>query len=323
MVRRLAIAGSITLLTALLGACGFFLASPFPQHLAQVTHQLSVSEYLEDPTSGQVTMKVMNNGSLELLFLVHHPTVENSRLLVLDERLGIVSRYEDDRSVSTNRLGNLLMVRTAAAGFVCGTVLFDAAGDFTGTSPSTDLSSRIGNLGFDAATEYRLFDWSIRTTSNNEKLDSSFFLAGTDGGVFLNSTGASYVLREIFHDVPDDRVAFYFRQEGTWRIEGVLYQASAFATYPYSPFLDNNPTHFTIDNVDPAYVHYTRDGTVIRTMEEDGGRRKLQLIGFDGRVKAEFSDYENRTVDAYAAEGDHYYFLDLEQAILYRANTWW
>ncbi len=66
-----------------------------------------------------------------------------------------------------------------------------------------------------------------------------------------------------------------------------------------------------------------RDGTVIRSMEELGGRRKLKLVGFDGAVKAEFPEYEHRTVEAYAAEGDHYYFLDLEEGILYRANTWW
>jgi hypothetical protein len=58
-------------------------------------------------------------------------------------------------------------------------------------------------------------------------------------------------------------------------------------------------------------------------MEEDGGRRKMKLVGFDGTVKAEFPEYRNRTAEAYAAEGDHYYFLDLEERILYRANTWW
>jgi hypothetical protein len=131
-------------------------------------------------------------------------------------------------------------------------------------------------------------------------------------------------LHRLLHDVAADTVAFYFREEPGRRIEGVLHQASTFdadlASYTY--FFDI-PTHFAIDNVDLQFVHYTRDGTVIRSFEEAGSRKRIKLIGFDGAVKAEFPDYEHRTVDAFAAEGDHYYFLDLEERMLYRANTWW
>jgi hypothetical protein len=317
MVRRLAAPIVVLLAAGLLAGCGFFIASPFPQYLAQVTHQRSVS--LGDLESGQVVMKVMNNGTRELLFLLHLPPVENSRLLILDEQLGIVNQYEEDRSTSDNLLGGLMMV-TLSSEFLCGTVLFDASGAFTGTLYSS-LQNYVGNRGFyTAGTEYRLFDMGTRNLSQNAILNNSFAFAGSDAGVDLSSPAVYYSLREIFHDVPANQVAFYFRLEGYQRIEGVLYQASGFAFN--TPFLAG-PIHFAIDNIDLESVHYTRDGTVIRSMEEDGGRRKLKLVGFDGAVKAEFPEYEHRTVEAYAAEGDHYYFLDLEQGILYRANTWW
>jgi hypothetical protein len=322
MVKHLAALIVVLFAAGLLAGCGFFLASPFPQYLAQVTHQRSLSDYLPDLTSGQVTLKVMNNGSTEFLFLVYLPPIANARLLVLDEQLGIVSQYEDDRSTSTNRLGNLLLVQPTGT-FVAGTIIIDATGQIVG--PYSALSGYEYNLGFyTGAPDFRFFDPSSRTTSDHTQM-SLLFAPTPITGVPLSSTGASYSLHRLFHDMTAGTVAFYFKKDLTWRIEGVLRQASTFNTdynTLYNPFF-SNPTYFTIDNVDLESVHYTRDGTVIRSMEEDGGRRKMKLVGFDGTVKAEFPEYRNRTAEAYAAEGDHYYFLDLEERILYRANTWW
>jgi len=321
MVRGLAAPLVVLLPAALLASCGFFLASPFPQHLAQVTNLRSMSEELSDTDSGQVTMKVMNNGTREFLFLQYRPYLGNSKLLVLDAQLRIVSRYEDDRSDPYDRLGDLQLV-TPTGIFVAGTILIDAAGQVVG--PTTGLPGYEYYLGFYTGGDFRLFDQSLRLNSDHTQMDLSFSSATTITGVQLSSPVASYHLIRLYQDVAADTVAFYFLEELSWRTEGVRFQASTFAANHnvYNPFFAN-PTHFTIDNVDPEHVHYTRDGTVIRSSAEGGDRRRLKLIGFDGAVKAEFPDYEHRTIDAFAAEGDHYYFLDLEERMLYRANTWW
>ena len=330
MVRRLIALLAVLLPAALLASCGFFFASPFPQHLAQVTNLRSMSEELPEMDSGQVILKVMNNGTREFLFLQYRPPFGNFKLLVLDAQLGIVSRYVDDRIDPANRLGDLQLVQPSG-NFVAGTLILSATGQVIG--PTTGLPGWENNQGFYTGValgvplpDFRFFAPLSRTTSVHEKLNLLFGDLGSITGVPLSSTGASYTLLRIYHDPAADTVALYFKQDLTWRIEGVLHLGSTFdavhAAYPYPYYLDM-PTHFTIDNVDPEHVHYTRDGTVIRSSAEGGDRKRLKLIGFDGAVKAEFPDFEHRTVAAFAAEGDHYYFLDLEERILYRANTWW
>lgn len=325
MVKRLAAPLAALLLAASLTGCGFFLASPFPPYLAQVTHQRPLSEYLPDLQSGQVFLKVMDNGVREFLFLVYEPPDANSTLLILNDRLGIVSRYEDDRSSTDNRLGNLLLVQPAGT-FIAGTIVIDALGQVIGPYPA--LSEYTYYDGFytgSPASEYRFFDPSLFSdTSSHISLNLLFGGVTAIGGSLYSSSGNFCSIHRIFHDVSQDKVALFFKvQSFPQRIEGVLYPASLFGGYPYTPFLDANPTHFTIDNVEIETVQYTRDGTVVRSLEEDGGRRKLLLIGFNGALKAEFPDYDHRTVEAYAAAGDHYYFVDLEDRILYRAKTWW
>jgi hypothetical protein len=322
MVKRLTTLVAVLLLAPLLASCGFFFASPFPQSLAQVTHKRSLSDYLPNIESGQVVMKVMNNGARELLFLMHLPPVDNSRLLVLDDQLGIVSQYEDDRSTSDNLLGELLLVKPDES-FVAGTILLNAAGQVIG--PYTALANRQDNLGFyTGVPDFRFFNNASPTSSDHTQLNLLFGAPASITGVPLSATGGSYSIQLLFHDLAADTVALYFRLEGSWRIEGVLLRASTFNVdhNSYTYFFDH-PTHFSIDNVALENVHYTREGTVIRSLEQAGGRRKLMLFGFDGKLKAEFPDYDHRTVEAYAAEGDHYYFLDIEKRILYRANTWW
>lgn len=323
-MKRSAAAAAALALAALLSGCSFFLASPFPRYLAQVTLKRPLSEDLPDLQSGHIILKVMNNGAREFLFLVYHPPVENSTLLILNDQLGIVSRYEEDRSTTDNRLGDLLLVQPAGT-FVAGTILIDAAGQvFVPYPPLSGYTYYNGFYTGFPASEYRFFNPTISSaTSEHLALDLAFGGASPVVGVPFSLTGFFYRAHRIYHDVALDRVALYFQREGSWRIEGVLYQASIFGSYPYNPFLDANPIHFSIDNVDPECVHYTRDGTVVRTMEGNGGPRRLKLIGFNGTVKAEFPDYPHRTVEAYAAAGDHYYFVDLEERILYRANTWW
>jgi len=323
MVRRLIALLAVLLPAALLASCGFFFASPFPQHLAQVTNLRSMSGELPDMDSGQVILKVMNNGTRGFLFLQYRPPFDNFKLLVLDGQLEIVSRYVDDRGTSANRLGDLQLVQPSGD-FVAGTISIDAAGKIVG--PNAALQTYEHNLGFfTGVPDFRFFNQSLRLNSGHIKMTTAFIPLGPVTGIQLSSSGANYNLLRLYHDVPADTVAFYFKEDLTRRIEGVLYRAPTFdadqASYTY--FLDDNPLHFTIDDVDPEHVHYTRDGTVIRSSAEGGDRRRLKLIGFDGSIKAEFPDFEHRTVAAFAAEGDHYYFLDLEERMLYRANTWW
>lgn len=300
-------------------------ASFFPEHLTQLLDETDLSKHLSGDPLAEYRLKARATADGEIVVLFEHSLSKGHSVHILNESLDYLGSADDDPANPDDELEEGVVWDPTGYLYV-GNVTFDTS--FEPTGASGNVWSMPGY--FDGGNGIAGNPVIILSRTEGT-FDANGYPSGGDGTaqpttrqVDDGSTPVN-VLLDLTHDLPGNRVIFFFGAFGS----STLYvlprsDSDLFGSLPNPlfPALTPEASVLTIEgysgNTDSLF--YTRRGIVVRL---DNG--KLVAYGLDGTSLGALprSDDGDWPVIAPGIAGRHYYLFDPDSRKLRKARAWW
>jgi hypothetical protein len=313
-----------------LGTCkvvtGILSWSMFPSFLSGVEATRNLTQELDDLLPAGTTdwgsrIAVLRSplyGDVDYVFLLVN-TPRGNRLIVLDRNLDIVNTIDD------GNFGERMMVG-AQGNFVVGKVVLVGAQDSAPTElstsdPDTNKPGVTGDhrncLIYAGGNTLYVESYDPQYTWNTSTLYSDAI--ASDGGNW-NVAGVGYDSSRT-----DEEVMLGLVRWDTGTLAVLFVHDADLATGGLSPPLEETYVSlgqgFARQLSDVRRVHYTRNGIVVRSEQDDG---QCYLLDYDGGELHRFQlNVRGGLEEAYDIEGEHFYYFVRDERVLFKGRTGW